>query len=218
MHVVSCLNLKGGAGKTTTAVNLAGTLAESGERVAVLDLDPQQSAVRWEPKGLTVQALDDKSARAVKAMLETLASDGVTFAILDCPPELEDRSLTAAMLSDLILVPTSPSPLDLWAAEAAVGTAKDAQAVRGGKLPAVVLVPSRVAASTVTGRELPAVLAKFGEPVSPPISQRVAFTECVIEGKWIGNYAPGSPGHEDFKRLAQFVKSTDAQLRKKVKT
>ena len=200
--------------KTTTAVNAAGALVELGERVAVLDLDPQQSAVRWEPQGLTVQALKDKSARAVKAKLEALADDGVTFALLDCPPELEDRSLTAAMLSDLILVPTSPSPLDLWAAEAAVNTAKDAQAVRGGELPAVVLVPSRIAASTVTGRELPAVLAKFGEPVSPSISQRVAFTECVIEGKWIGDYAPGSPGHEDFKRLAQFVKRATAQLRK----
>ena len=54
MHIVSCLNLKGGAGKTTTAVNTAAALAELGERVAVLDLDPQQSASRWAPEGLTV--------------------------------------------------------------------------------------------------------------------------------------------------------------------
>ncbi len=113
MHVVSCLNLKGGAAKTTTAVNAAGALAELGERVAVLDLDPQQSAVRWEPQGLTVHAIEDKSARAVKAKLEALADDGVTFALLDCPPELEDRSLTAAMLSDLITRADEPEPARL---------------------------------------------------------------------------------------------------------
>ena len=136
------------------------------------------------------------------------AGDGVTYVLLDCPPELEDRSLTAAMLSHLVLIPTTASPLDLWAAESAVETAKDARAVRGGKLPVVVLVPSRMMTSTVIGRELPAVLKSFGEPVSPGITQRVAITEAVIEHQTIGAYAPGSPGHEDFKQLAQFVKRT----------
>ena len=209
MHIVSCLNLKGGAGKTTTAVNTAAALAELGERVAVLDLDPQQSASSWAPEGLTVVTIENaKSARTVKSKIEELAVAGVTYVLLDCPPELEDRSLTAAMLSHLVLIPTTASPLDLWAAESAVETAKDARAVRGGKLPVVVLVPSRMMTSTVIGRELPAVLKSFGEPVSPGITQRVAITEAVIEHQTIGAYAPGSPGHEDFKQLAQFVKRT----------
>lgn len=208
------MNLKGGAGKSTTAVNAAGALAELGERVAVVDLDPQGSASKWAPEGISVYAIDDKSARAIKRKLEELAGDGVAYALVDCPPELEDRSLTAAMLSDLVLVPTTASPLDLWAAEAAVNTAQDARAVRGGKLPAVALVPSRVTTSTVIGRELPAVLERFGEPVAPGISQRVALAEAVIESKWIGDYAPGSPGHEDFKALAQFIKRTATRLRK----
>ena len=64
--------------------------------------------------------------------------------------------------------------------------------MRGGKLPVVVLVPSRMMTSTVIGRELPAVLKSFGEPVSPGITQRVAITEAVIEHQTIGAYAPGS--------------------------
>jgi len=44
MHVLSLVNQKGGCGKTTTAVNLAGALAKAGERVLLVDLDPQAHA------------------------------------------------------------------------------------------------------------------------------------------------------------------------------
>ncbi len=44
MQVLSFVNQKGGCGKTTTAVNLGGALAARGERVLVVDLDPQAHA------------------------------------------------------------------------------------------------------------------------------------------------------------------------------
>lgn len=47
MRTIALLNQKGGSGKTTTAVNLAATLAECDRRVLLLDFDPSAAASAW---------------------------------------------------------------------------------------------------------------------------------------------------------------------------
>ena len=68
MHVIAIVNRKGGSGKTTTAFNLTGALAEREYRVLAVDLDPQGSLSRQEYGDLVFQTVIPHSIKAKEAM------------------------------------------------------------------------------------------------------------------------------------------------------
>ena len=114
MPILSVAALKGGVGKTTTAVYIAVVMAAEGRRVVLADSDPQASAMRWadEAGGLgagvvTVGAATPEALRG----LRTVA--GEAEVVVDTPPG--DRRLVRAALvqADVALVPVRPSLLDL---------------------------------------------------------------------------------------------------------
>ncbi len=120
--IVAVANQKGGCGKTTLTMSLAGGLAGRGLRVLVVDADRQGSASTWSanaPPGAPFPARVCNLAHAGKALpaeVQKFAND-VDVIVIDCPPSVDSPLPQAALLiSDLVLVPLLPSPADVAAA------------------------------------------------------------------------------------------------------
>ena len=95
--------------------------------------------------------------------------------------------------------------MDLLALKEALSQALKARAERRSKRPRIRFVPSKVLMNTNLGRSLHASLKDMGRKVLPPIGQRVAVAEAVSSGLTIREYAPDSPAHMEFEKLARAV-------------
>jgi chromosome partitioning protein len=109
---IAIVNLKGGTGKTVTAVYLAAALAEQGPTLLV-DADPQGSALSWseEAAGLPFSVVG-LPTRNLHTRLNGLMP-GLMHAVIDTPPG--DRAIvrSAIVAAGIILVPIPPSIIDL---------------------------------------------------------------------------------------------------------
>ncbi len=111
--IVSVVNIKGGVGKTTTAIALATAASRRGIKVVVLDTDPQGSSSDW-----ALYAEEDGDAlpfdvnSANIANVRRLRDDPTRLVVIDCPPS-GNVTDAAVERSTFVVVPTSPMPVDL---------------------------------------------------------------------------------------------------------
>ncbi len=208
VSIITVMNLKGGVGKSTIAVNLACELADR-QSVVLVDADSQATATDWARRGdlpARVEALPLDAESQVGLWVERVLSIQADHVVIDCPPHIGPAILAATGIADMVLVPVTPSGADLVATDSALALVHDAQLVRKDCGPLCLLVPSKVDRRTDVGRELSAALERFDEPVGPEIRQRAALVDAFSVGAWIGQYAPRNAAREDFRDLAIAVK------------
>lgn len=190
--VICVAGLKGGTGKTTSAVLLAAAWHRRGLRVALIDADPQRSATHWRaasaPVGQdasadlpTVVAVD---AAAIGPTMQDLAR-AYDVLIIDTPARLAQETrralLATGKLGGIALVPMSASGVDLRATLQTAELVREAQDFRP-ELRAAVL-RNRWNARLRIAADVDVSMGALALPVlSGTLAQRTAYAEAVSHG------------------------------------
>jgi chromosome partitioning protein len=204
--VVSIAQQKGGAGKTTLAVQLGTRWLTEGRRVAMLDIDPQASLFTWfnlrrrrqgdTPDGLMVQGL---SGWRLGTELRRLR-DEFELVLVDSPPHAESDAKAAIRAADLVLLPCQPNALDVWATRPTLEIAKVERTT-------ALLVLNRVPARSRAADQIRAEIAAQGWPLAEAsLGNRQAFAASIGEGRGVAEAAPSSMAGQEVAALAEEVR------------
>ena len=203
--IAALLNQKGGVGKTTLALHLAGAWAEKGKRTLVVDADPQGSALDWSeqrsreglPRSFDVLGL---ARETLHRELPEIAA-GYDRVVIDGPPRVAGIARSALLASDLILIPATPSPLDGWATSEMLRLLDEARVFRPDLVARMLL--NRCAARTVIARETADALADHDPPaLRARIGQRIAFADTARTGRLVHEMPAGLIAAQEIAAVA----------------
>ncbi len=182
MKVISLLNQKGGVGKTTIVTNVATKLFRDGEKVLLIDTDPQGSARHWHASGVSDLPVIGIDRPTLNKDIKKIGS-AFDWIIVDGAPHLTDMAIAAIKCSDLILIPVQPSPYDIWASSDLVELIKERQDIADGKPLASFLI-SRQITNTTLSKEVSVVLQEYNLPILQSYTtQRVVYAKSAASGK-----------------------------------
>ena len=188
--IISVVNQKGGSGKTTLSMQLAGALARRGHKVLVVDADPQGTAIRW------AASADDEKPFPASVVGLSAASTKVHREVKKfvpdyryiCPPAADSPVPQSALLvADLALVPVIPSPLDMWAAvgiREVIGNVSDINEDLRARL-----VINQLQPNTTLAKEALEVLPEFGIDLCKTyMHQRQVYRQSAVFGQTVHDF------------------------------
>jgi chromosome partitioning protein len=204
--IIAVVNQKGGAGKTTVSMQLAGTLGRRGGKVLVIDADPQATATRWassasdeQPFPASVSGLSAAGGK-VHREAQKFVND-YEYIVIDCPPAADSPVPQSALLvADMALVPVIPSPLDLWASVGIGKVIENILDINEALRPRILVNQCQL--NTSLAKEALDVLPQFGiDMTRSRLHHRTAYRQSAVYGGTV---------HDLGNKAAQAIREVDA--------
>jgi len=212
MRHIMVLNSKGGCGKSTLATSLASYFAaEAGQKVALVDYDPQASSLDWlarrpagRPEIVGVSGFDEGMKHLPRS------SDVV---IVDSPARAHGPELTELVKhADTIIVPVLPSTIDMQAAAKFLAELQKVGKVarKGVK---IAVVANRVRENTLIYEELDAFLEKLRIPYVAVLREAQNYVRAYTRGLGIWELPEylAWPDWEQWEPLIKWLESKRSQ-------
>jgi chromosome partitioning protein len=200
MRTLAVFSQKGGSGKTTLSINLAVQASRHGLKAALVDADPQGSAVSW-AKARTAGS-SPLVARAnsfnLSEVLTAAKNDEFALVVLDCPPHDEVGSASLLQAADFVLIPCRPSALDVAAARRPIDLARAA-----GKPHAFVINAAPLAAPEIDdARQVLAGLARVAPTI---LTERRAYFRALTAGQAVSEFEPKGKAADELESLYEWI-------------
>ena len=200
MRVLTFASQKGGSGKTT----LAGHVAVQAERagagpVAMIDTDPQGSLSEWwNAREAETPLFAQTFISRLGEDLRKMAESGVELVVFDTPPAITSTIEQVIRVSDLVVIPTRPSPHDLRAAGATVDLVERA----GG---ALVFVVNAATPRARISAEAAIALSQHGTVAPVTVHQRTDFAASMIDGRTVMELPDAPRAAEEIVELWDYL-------------
>jgi chromosome partitioning protein len=204
--IISVGNQKGGVGKTTVTMQLAGALSRD-YKVLVADADEQATASKWaamaegEPFPAAVVGLAAAGAK-IHRELQRL-SEQYDFILVDCPPSVSSPVPQAAFLvSDLVLIPTRPSLPDIWAVQETLRLVERAKVINESIKSAILV--NALQPNTQLGRDAVEIINQFDAYLlKTSLHQRQAYPQSVVLGGTVSQVSGAKPAQAEVQALVK---------------
>ena len=203
--IIGILNRKGGVGKTSLSTNLASALSLSGNRILLVDADPQESALDWQAsrEGETLFPVVGMAKPTLHKDIPELARN-YNHILIDGPPGINDVTRSAMMACDLVVIPVQPSPYDVWAADETVKLLTEIT-IYNDSLKGLFVINRKIK-NTALGRDVASALGDYPLTVAQTaITQRVVFAESAASGLSVLELAPEGPASQELNALAKEI-------------
>ena len=201
MKTIVITSQKGGSGKTTLTAHLAVAVELARQGPAVLiDTDPQQTlATWWETREAETPQFAQVRLRDLPDKLVTLRQMGFTYCFIDTPPALTQQNRQVITLADLVLIPTRPSPNDLWSLGATLDLVKQSGT------PFLFVLTQAKGNARITMQALVA-LSEHGQVFDSIIHDRVDYAVSLTDGRTALEIRPRGPAASESAALWSLIR------------